>query len=170
MGLVYPGLFARVLRSGPRTASVPKDQDQNDDRYRDTEKPEKNAPTHRCLLFQVRGKNDKHRVRVPVDQAFASNAPATAEDQCWRAGDSEHDRARCAGSIERRPDHLADRLLLRLSRANGPARPAVCSYPGAATAAQWAKSAVGKEGLGECATILVTSLVCWFSARSAHER
>src|SRR5438477_7745588 len=66
--------------------------------------------------------------------------------------------------------HLADRLLLRLSRANGPARPAICSYPGATTAAQWAKSAVGKEGLGECATILVTSLVCWFSARSAHER
>ncbi|HEY4470356.1 MAG TPA: hypothetical protein VGN21_04225, partial [Stellaceae bacterium] len=45
---------------------MPKDQDQNDDRYRDAEKPKKNAPTHRYLLFQVKVKTTSSGFAFPL--------------------------------------------------------------------------------------------------------
>jgi hypothetical protein len=45
---------------------MPEDQDQDDDRYRDTEKPKKNTLTHRYLLFHVKAKTTSDGFAFPL--------------------------------------------------------------------------------------------------------
>src|SRR5438552_2064430 len=99
-------------------------------------------------MSRSRAADDFETIRTRIEELRRERLPERGASAKTGAALAGH-RGPCAGSIERRPDHRADRLRLRLSRAKVPARPAICSYPGAATAPQWAKSAVlGKEGLG----------------------